>query len=296
MFNDPLGDHGGDYYQNPAESGASGVNAVAFHGGYQRISHASGNHWSNALDNNTIEGPFSQFWGDFIGAAFDGQHDASISGGGMAQIFDIWSGLTQGEGFGIGYGQDGSIGVITTRYMASSEASGISYFQVSNARNIPVGLHQFIAMAVGESRDGVNVDEIMGIASTMIMRMKAVGTDLTNPNWKEATSKPYGGNLMAQYKVLRHNDPVKDKNNDYFQIMFKMTINEVMNSSNVGIKAAISAYKNWDIDYSNPHKYRNSGFYYWNASDNLKGSPYSANPSAYIITHKAGKTIFYRPK
>jgi len=60
MFNDPLGDKGGDYYQNPAERGASGVNAVAFH-------------WSNALDESRVgDGPYAAFWESVLGFIHDG--------------------------------------------------------------------------------------------------------------------------------------------------------------------------------------------------------------------------------
>jgi len=49
MFNDPLGDQGGDYYQNPTGGGSGGAQAVYFHGGYRRIGSGSGNNWSDGM-------------------------------------------------------------------------------------------------------------------------------------------------------------------------------------------------------------------------------------------------------
>jgi hypothetical protein len=144
-------------------------------------------------------------------------------------------------------------------------------------------------MAVGESGDGLNALEIKAIASSMINRMNQVGTSLNDPNWKEATAKPYGGNVLAQYKVLKDKNPI----HDYLQIM-GMSMSAIMSSKNAGIQAALSAYNNWGIDYSNPIGYSDNGYYYWNKTSDLKNSTY--DPRYYIITLTAGGSTFYRPR
>jgi len=129
MFNDPLGDQ-----VNESEN-YSDYEAVYFHRGYKRIGHASGNHWSNELDAPPL-GPFAEFWSDFLTSAVDGRHSGSFSGGAISSIYNIWSGLANGEGFGIDYRDDGSVGVQTNRYTASSDGSGYSNITIAGANHI----------------------------------------------------------------------------------------------------------------------------------------------------------------
>lgn len=68
----------------------------------------------------------------------------------------------------------------------------------------------------------------------------------------------------------------------------------IMNSSNPAIQAALSAYNNWGIDYSNPNGFADTGLYYWNATRGLSNSTY--DPGDYVITLTAGGTTFYRPR
>jgi hypothetical protein len=144
-------------------------------------------------------------------------------------------------------------------------------------------------MSVGESGDGRNAAEIKGIASSLINRINQAGSSLYDPNWIKASAKPYGGNVNAQYNVLRDKNP----NDDYPQIM-GMTMSQIMASRNPGIEAAISAYNNWGTDYSNPNGAADNGYYYWNKTSGLGNSTY--DPSSYIITLTAGGSTFYRPR
>jgi len=165
-----------------------------------------------------------------------------------------------------------------------TEVVGVSVFDT-----YPVGLHQFIAMAVGESGDGLNQTEIKGIGSSMINRINEAGSSLFDPNWKEASVKKYGGNVISNYKVLK----VKDPKRDYPQIM-GMSMNAIMHSKNAGIRAAMEAYNNWGTDYSNPKGFADTGYYFWNKTTDFKGAPFS--PATSVITLVAGGTTFYRDK
>ena len=93
MFNDPLGDKGGDYYQDPTGSGSGGAQAVYFHGGYQRISHASGNHWSNALDESRVgDGPYAALWEVILSQAeplFDSMYGGYLGNDGNLHAYDL---------------------------------------------------------------------------------------------------------------------------------------------------------------------------------------------------------------
>ena len=202
-----------------------------------------------------------------------------------------------GNGFALYKHQDGSVGYSNNSresYLAvqTIRANGEDHWDYSyaNQGGYPVGLHQFIAMAVGESGDGLNAAEIKGIASSMINRINQAGTSLYDPNWIKKTS--YGGNIYSNYKVLKVTDPKKD----YPQIM-GMSMTAIKNSRNQGIQAAISAYMNWGIDYSNPNGYADTGLYYWNRTSGLPNSTYG-DGTGYVKTLTAGgavTTTFYRP-
>lgn len=191
-----------------------------FHGGYRRISHASGNSWSNALDVAEIPlGPFAAFWGDFISSAVDGQHDAVIGGDGMSQIFNIWSGLAQGEGFGIAYGDNGEVGVVTHHYIANNgNSTGTDYVQVNNAQNFPIGFKQFINLIMSEAS---TQKDAAGVASVLINRMRAMNTDLKDPNWvnKIGTKSQYDGFNNGQYKEAEKMSLLQIQNSPEFRFM-----------------------------------------------------------------------------
>jgi RHS repeat-associated protein len=180
-----------------------------------------------------------------------------------------------------GYGiNDGSEDALNTY------VQGVSIFNSGNG-GYPTGFKQFIAIAVGESGGNFNEIETKAIASSMINRINQASTSLNDPNWLKKIS--YGGNTKTNFVAIAGN------NVDYNAVM-GMSLNKITNSSNKYIKAAISAYDNWEVDYSNPKGFPDTGLYYWNASKGMAGSSYGKNPDNYIITLTAGGTTFYRPK
>ena len=118
-------------------------------------------------------------------------------------------------------------------------------------------MHQFLAIAVGESGGVFNAGETKGIASSMINRINQAGTSLYDPGWLKKIS--YGGNTRTNFVATNGH------NSDYNAVM-GMSMSQIMNSSNPAIQAAISAYNNWGTDCSNPNGFADTGQYYWNAT------------------------------
>ena len=149
----------------------------------------------------------------------------------------------------------------------------------------PVGLHQFLAIVVGESGGKFNPTETKAIGSSIINRIDQASTSLYDPNWLKKIS--YGGNTKTNFVAIA------GQNVDYNAVM-GMTMGQIMSSSNPVIQAAISSYNDWGTDYSNPNGAADTGLYYWSSTSGLKNSIYNA--TNYIITLTAGGTTFFRPK
>ncbi|MDE3212329.1 MAG: hypothetical protein KGM98_03775 [Bacteroidota bacterium] len=148
----------------------------------------------------------------------------------------------------------------------------------------PPGLRQYIAIAVGEAAG--NGPAAKGIGSTLINRMILGKTNLYDPNWLVKSILHLGGTVKGNYQIMAH------PNEDYNDIMHKMTMNQIIYSSNPGIQGALEAYNNWGIkDFSN-------GAYYWNAtsqkySANIGINFRNAESGTYIITAVLGNTTFF---
>ncbi|WEK19293.1 MAG: DUF6443 domain-containing protein [Candidatus Pedobacter colombiensis] len=150
----------------------------------------------------------------------------------------------------------------------------------------PFGLKDLIAIASGEAAG--NRLAARAIASTILNRLDAAGSDLNDPNWMAASihSKGLGGTVKGNYQILRH------PNQYEYKMVMGMTMDQIRASSLPYIVGALQAYDNRTTrDYSN-------GAISWSASP-PPGQPGTdsnfqrVNQGIFYITTIAGNSTFF---
>jgi hypothetical protein len=111
----------------------------------------------------------------------------------------------------------------THYYYASISNTGGTYTDrgeiMANQGGYPVGLHQLLAIGVGESGGVFNAAETKGIVSSMINRINQAGTSLYDPGWLKKIS--YGGNTKTNFVEINGH------NGDYNAVM-GMSMSQIM--------------------------------------------------------------------
>ncbi len=66
------------------------------------------------------KGDYSAFWSDFIAVTNDGIHNLHLDGGTVAQIYDVWSLLNDGDEFGVHFHDNGTVGVVSNNSIVNN--------------------------------------------------------------------------------------------------------------------------------------------------------------------------------